>query len=117
MLRNRKNLFIQSVKLMLTVTKNTFLLYLLTDYHNNKYFYKFLKNFFIIIVYVDNYNLIESLSIVEGNETISTLSSEVKELLILFTVKKIPIKNIRRKRIIILYNRFINNMFVTKKTK
>ena len=62
-----------------------------------------------------NYNLIESFKTLVGNVTVSILSSEAKELLILFTVKKIPIKNISRNKIIILYNRFINMMFYTYK--
>ena len=40
--------------------------------------------------------------------TTSTLSSEVKEVLILFTVKKIPIKNMMKNNIMILYKRFID---------
>jgi len=41
------------------------------------------------------------------NETDSTLSSEEKEVLILFTVNNIPIRNMRINKIIILYKRFI----------
>ena len=90
-------------------------MYILTHYNNKQFFYKFLKFFFIIIVYVNNYNLIESFEIVEGIETVSTVVSVENELLILFIVKKIPIKNISRNKIIILYNRFINKVFYVKK--
>ena len=38
-----------------------------------------------------------------------------KELLILFTVNRIPTKNIIRNKIIILYNRFINKVFYINK--
>ncbi|GGK38450.1 MULTISPECIES: hypothetical protein [Flavobacteriaceae] len=62
-----------------------------------------------------NYNLIESFKTLVGKVTVSILSSEANELLILFKVKKIPIKNISRNKIIILYNRFINMMFYINK--
>ena len=90
-------------------------MYILTDYHNNNFFYKFLKFFFIIIVYVNNYNLIESFEIVEGKETVSTVFSVENELFILFIVKNIPIINISRNKIVILYKRFINNVFCINK--
>jgi len=57
----------------------------------------------------------ESFKTFVGNVTVSILSSEANELLILFTVKKIPIKNISRNKIIILYNRFIYNLFYINK--
>ena len=86
--------------MLITSINNQFLLF------KNKFWLK------LIFLKIKNiYNLIESFRTWVGKVTVSTQFSEAKELLILFMVKKIPIKNISRNKLIILYNGFINIAF------
>ena len=53
----------------------------------------------------------QSLRTPDGMVVASMVSSEENELLIPFTVTYIPIRNIIKNKIIILYNRFIVKLF------